>query len=229
MFEQLLGQLAPSHFSPASTTPLPQTGVQSLSLSELQAPVPPPGQQLSLLMHAVTVPLFWHAAWHVPPLTSARSWQPMGGHDIGHDESGSHVSPPSTMPLPHKAGQSTSRLAIDVLHPVGQQPSFIVPLHATGVAVHLALHVIGEPVYVTCMQVTGAHDIGHVDGGSHVSPDDMSTMPSPQPAQSESFIAVQPTGQHWSLPAVEQVFGVCVQTTLQVEALPVCVSVVQLS
>jgi hypothetical protein len=66
-----------------------------------------------------------------------------------------------------------------------------------------------------------------VPGGSHVSPAVGSTTPSPQPAQSESLPAVHPTGQHLSLPALEQVFGAEVQTTLHVAAVPVCVSVVQ--
>jgi hypothetical protein len=51
--------------------------------------------------------------------------------------------------------------------------------------------------------------------------------PSPHPAQSESSPAVQPTGQHLSLPALEHVFGVEPQTTLHIAALPVCVSAVQ--
>ena len=69
--------------------------------------------------------------------------------------------------------------------------------------------------------------MGHVPGGSHVSPADGSTVPSPQPAQSESFCAVQPTGQHLSLAAFEHVFGVEVHTTLQDAAVPVCESLVQ--
>jgi hypothetical protein len=66
------GQL-PSHSSPDSITPLPHTGEQSLSLVELQVPVPPPGQQLSLFEHAVCMPAFWQAAWQVPPFASERS------------------------------------------------------------------------------------------------------------------------------------------------------------
>jgi hypothetical protein len=229
MFGHELGQL-PSHCSPASTTPLPQTGVQSLSLSELQVPEPPPGQQLSPFTHAVTVLPFWHDAAHVPPPTSVRSWQPIGGHDIGHEESGSQVSPDSTTPLPQLAGQSTSRLASDVLQPGGQQPSAVVPLHAFCVVVHLKLQVAGDPEGVTTSQQfgPGAQELGHVEGGSHVSPAVVSMNPSPHPAQSESLPAVHPAGQHWSLPAVEHVFGAWLQTTLHVDALPVCVSVVQL-
>jgi hypothetical protein len=45
---QLTGQL-PSHFSGASVTPLPHTGVQALSLSALQ----PEGQHESPFPHAV--------------------------------------------------------------------------------------------------------------------------------------------------------------------------------
>ncbi len=71
------------------------------------------------------------------------------------------------------------------------------------------------------------HAVGQEDGGSHVSPALVSTIPSPQPAQSESFWAVHPIGQQRSLPAFEQVFAACWQTTLHVAALPVCVSVVQ--
>src|SRR6185436_15088316 len=106
MFEHELGQL-PSQTSPDSTTLLPQKGRQSLSLSELQLPLPPPGQHWSPLVHAEIIPLFWQTAAHVPPLASERSWQPIAGHVIGQDESGSHVSFVSTIPLPHCAGQST--------------------------------------------------------------------------------------------------------------------------
>jgi hypothetical protein len=129
------------------------------------------------------------------------------------------------MLLPQLTGQSASRLVGDVLQPGGQQPSIDAPPQAS-VAEHLALHVDGEPVYVS--QHRHADAVGQLEGGSHVSPALMSTNPSPQPAQSESCPGAHPIGQHWSMPALEQVFGVCVQTTLQVEALPLCVSVVQL-
>jgi hypothetical protein len=126
------------------------------------------------------------------------------------------------MLLPQLAGQSASRLVGEVLHPGGQQLSIDTPLQVI-VAVHLALHVAGDPEYVS-QQL--AHDVGQVEGGSHVSPALMSTRPSPQPAQSESWPGAQPTGQHWSIPALEHVLGVCPQTTLHADALPVCVSVV---
>jgi hypothetical protein len=51
-------------------TLLPQKGRQLLSFCELHVPAPPPGQQLSLLMQAITVPFAWQAAEQVPPFTS---------------------------------------------------------------------------------------------------------------------------------------------------------------
>jgi hypothetical protein len=203
---------------------LPHTAVQLLSLTALQ----PVGQHVSSLTHRVCVPDVWHTARHVPPLASDRSVQACCGHAVGHDASGSHVSPTSTMPLPHVAGQSTSRLEGDVLQPGGQQPSIVVPLHGSCVVEHRALHVAGDPVKVlTSQHWPGVHAVGQVAGGSHVSPAVGSITPSPHPAQSESFCGVQPTGQHRSLPALEHVFGAAVHTTLHVAAEPVCVSVVQ--
>jgi hypothetical protein len=52
-----VGQL-PSQTSPASITPLPQKGEQSLSLVELHVPIPMPGQHESPFVHAVCMPLF---------------------------------------------------------------------------------------------------------------------------------------------------------------------------
>jgi len=214
----------PSQISPDSTTPLPQEGVQLLSFSELH----PGGQQPSLLTQFVWVPVVWHCAAHVPPLISARWVHPIAGHDIGHDASGSHVSPLSTIELPHVAGQSTSRLPGPALHPGGQQPSAVVPLHGRVVVEQRTLQVAADPVRVViCQHCPAGHDVGHDEGGSHVSPAVASTTPSPHPAQSESFCAVHPTGQQRSLPAFEQVFALCAHTKLHVAALPVWVSVVQ--
>jgi hypothetical protein len=121
-----------------------------------------------------------------------------------------------------------SRLAGDVLQLGGQQPSIVVPLHGSCVVEHFALHVAGEPVNVfTSQHCPGVHAVGQVPGGSQVSPAVGSIVPSPHPAQSESFCAVQPMGQHLSLPAFEHVLGACVHTTLQVAAVPVWVSAVQ--
>jgi hypothetical protein len=223
-FGHVVGQLAPSHSSPGSSTPLPHTDMQLLSLTALQVV----GQQASSFTQLVCVPDVWHCAWHVPPFASELSVHPICGQLVGHDASGSHVSPTSTMPLPHMAGQSTSRFEGEALHPGGQQPSLFVPLQGSCVIEHRALQVAGDPVNVLISQHgPGAHAVGQELGGSHVSPAFMSTRPSPQPAQSESFCAVHPMGQHLSLPAVEQVFGACWHRTSQVLALPVCVSVVQ--
>jgi hypothetical protein len=132
------------------------------------------------------------------------------------------------MPLPHVAGQSASRLAGDVLQAGGQQPSLVVPLHGSCVVEQRALQVAADPVNVfTSQHCPGVQAVGQVPGGSQVSPAVGSTTPSPQPAQSVSFCAVQPTGQHLSFPALEHVFGVALHTTLQVVAVPVCVSAVQ--
>jgi hypothetical protein len=219
-----VGQLAPSHSSPGSSTPLPHTAAQLLSFTALH----PLGQQPSSFTQFICVPDVWHCAWHVPPLASDCSVQPICGQVIMHDDTGSHVSPTSTMPLPHIAGQSTSRLEGEVLHPGGQQPSLVVPLHGSCVVEQRALHVAGEPVNVfTSQHWPGVHPVGQLAGGSHVSPDDTSMTPSPHPAQSESFCAVHPIGQHLSLPALEQVFGEFWHRTSHVAALPVCVSVVQ--
>jgi hypothetical protein len=147
-FAHCVGQLAPSQSSPISSTPLPHTGAQLLSFTALH----PLGQQLSLFTHAVCVPEVWHWAWHVPPFASVRSVHTTCGQFIGHDVKGSHVSPTSTMPLPHVPAQSTSRFAGEVLQPGGQQPSLVVPLHGSCVVEQRALHVAGEPVYVFTSQ-----------------------------------------------------------------------------
>jgi hypothetical protein len=55
-----------SQTSPGSTTPLPQTAEQLLSMFALQ----PAGQQLSPSLHAVVTPVIWHAAVQVPALAS---------------------------------------------------------------------------------------------------------------------------------------------------------------
>jgi hypothetical protein len=113
---QLVGQL-PSHFSPVSTTPLPQRGAQSLSLLALQ----PVGQQPSAKAHVVCVPSSTQAAVQAAALPASRFLaQPTHGQEVGQLEGGSQVSPLSTAPLPQRATQSPSLVA---LQPAGQQPS----------------------------------------------------------------------------------------------------------
>jgi hypothetical protein len=53
-----VGQLAPSQSSPGSSTPLPQTAVQLLSFTALQAA----GQHPSSLAHWLCVPEIWQTA-----------------------------------------------------------------------------------------------------------------------------------------------------------------------
>jgi hypothetical protein len=112
--EQEAGQL-PSHVSPFSTTPLPHLGLQSPSLLALQ----PGAQQPSPLAHA-TMAAWLHCTLHlraVPDRVSVvqafESLQFAG-------QLPSHVSPFSTVPLPHVAEQSVSFV---LLQPLGQQPS----------------------------------------------------------------------------------------------------------
>ena len=90
---QLLGG---SQVSPASTTLLPQTGWQSLSLVELQ----PDGQQPSLFAHAVcklrrrTGRCRWRRA------RRDAAWQPTAVHAVG--QFSRTVSPVSTTPFPQR-------------------------------------------------------------------------------------------------------------------------------
>jgi hypothetical protein len=218
----------PSHSSSPSLTPLPQSGWQSLSLVALQRLA---GQQPSSFLHMFSTPAATHWALQVPGMLSVNLSQTIMGQLMGQVESGSHCSPVSTRSLPQTAPQSTSMFAAVWLQPPGQQLSEVRPEQATGVTLQRALHRSGLPVYRRTSgqsldgQLSGS---GQVPGGSQVSPELASTTPSPHAAQSLSVSAVQPIGQHWSLPAVEQVLGVFVHLRLQVAAAPVLVSVVQL-
>src|SRR5262245_43889528 len=81
-----------SQLSPISTTPLPQTGEQLLSLFALH----PVGQQLSLLTQPVIMPpsgALMQRAWHPVPVSTRRT-QPMFGHTVGQAP-----APPSPMPV----------------------------------------------------------------------------------------------------------------------------------
>jgi hypothetical protein len=109
--------------------------------------------------------------------------------------SGSHVSPPSTVPLPQTAPQSASLLAVQ---PEGQQLSAVSEQAVIATDVHFTLHVLAAPVRVTFMHSA----VGHVAGQpapSQVSPSEVSTLPLPQPAQSLSVAGPQPVGQNVSL------------------------------
>jgi len=141
-------------------------------------------------------------------------------HDVGHVPGGSHVSPGSTMPLPHEAGQSLSASA---LHPAGQQPSLF--LHATGEDVHLTLHVAELPLRTSLVQaLPSLHDVGHEPAGSQVSPE--STTPLPQAGPQSTSPGLQPGTQQPS-PPVQAVTVLVVQRAVQVADEPTRVSVVQ--
>ena len=110
---QDLGQLAPSHFSPGSTTPLPHTGSQSLSVLAFA----PLGQQPSLLLARVMGVCMHMRVQSVAEPMGLSSVQLLLSSQSGQLELGSQASPCSMTPLPHIALQSLSLLA---LAPFGQ-------------------------------------------------------------------------------------------------------------
>jgi hypothetical protein len=172
-----VGQLAPSHVSGGSVTPLPQNGEQLLSLRALQLLGLGFGQQLSLFTHPVIVPgpaspppALTHCRWHIVPL-SVRSVHPTFGHDDGQFPS--HSSPDSTTPLPHTGAQSRS---VNELQPeAGQQPSLSMLLHV--VTVPESTHWRWQPV--PCSDRAVQPMFGHVVGQfpSQISPDSMTPLP----------------------------------------------------
>jgi hypothetical protein len=95
-----------------------------------------------------------------------------------------------------------------------------------GVWVQTTLQVALPPVIPSVVHGSpSSQEVGHVDGGSQVSP--LSKMPLPQvEGQSASCFCVHPAGQQPS-PATQVVMGVWVQATSQVALLPVILSLVQ--
>jgi hypothetical protein len=138
----------------------------------LQSPsfavVHPGGQQPSAPPQAV-IGVDTHSTSHVaalPVCTSAVQGLP-SAHDTGHLDGGSHVSPGSIFPLPHLVAQSAS---LAVVHPAGQHPS-APPQAVIGVNTHSTSHVAALPVRASVVHAfPSTHRLGHVDGGSHVSP-----------------------------------------------------------
>jgi hypothetical protein len=174
-----------SQLSPASTTPLPQVGEQSLSLLALQ----PGGQQESPFAQAVFVPAFTHAAVQAVPC-NVRSWQPTGGQLVGQ-LAPSHVSPQagSVTPLPHSQLQS---LSLVVLQAGGQQLSPLVQVEIIAPSTHFASQVEELPCRTRRWQPTAGQLVGQLP--SQVSP--ASTTPFPQwGVQSLSVLALQAAGQ----------------------------------
>ena len=208
-----------SQVSPDSTTPLPQLGLQLLSLLALQ----PEGQQPSPPTHAVMV-VCVQATLQVAalPVIVSVVHGLLSLQLAGQLPGGSQVSPGSMMPLPQTALQLLSLLA---LQPGGQQLS---PLaHATmGVCVQAALQVAALPVITSAVQgLPSLQVVGQVAGGSQVSPG--STTPLPQvELQSLSLLCVHPLGQQLSL-LMQPTTGVWLHTTLQLAGLPTIESGVQ--
>jgi hypothetical protein len=187
---QLEGQ--GSHSSAPSLTPLPHLALQSLSLPELH----PSGQQPSPFRQAVSLRSSTQRALQVPASSRRRSWQPMAGQETGQ---GSQVSLCSLMPLPHRAAQSGSLLALQL---EGQQPSSGWHLVCWASGMHSAAQV-PEFTSLRSWQPSGGHSVGQEVSGSQVSLP--SLVPLPQTTrQSLSVSGVQPIGQQPS-PSVQPV------------------------
>ena len=114
MFGQAVGQLGPaspfSQSSPGSTTPLPHTGMQLLSLLALH----PDAQQPSPLVQVEMVPDATHCRWQPVPW-SAYAVQPMLAHMLG--QLPSQTSPDSMTLLPQNGRQSLSLSELQVPEP----------------------------------------------------------------------------------------------------------------
>lgn len=132
--------LGGSHFSPASTTEFPQTGVQLLSLLALQVE----GQQPSPFAQALITVVLTHLAVQAAAVPcSARSWQPTAGQLVGQlAPSQLSLQAASVTPLPHWQAQS---LSFAVVQPEAQQPSPFVQVLMTASFTHWALQVEALP------------------------------------------------------------------------------------
>ncbi len=211
---QLVGQapapleMAVSHFSGGSTTPLPQLAEQSESFSALQAE----GQQPSPEPHAV-IGAWLHAVEQPEPTRVSSVHATPSSQDVGHVPS--QVSGGSTTPLPQLGEQS---LSFEALQADGQQPSPDVQA-----VMVLWLHDVEHPdptslssVHATpSLQVLGHMPAPETIAMSHVSGD--STTPLPHDAeQSESVVALQADAQQPS-PELHDVIGALLHDTEQPE------------
>jgi hypothetical protein len=208
-----------SQVSPVSTAPFPQLGEQSPSLLALH----PGAQQPSPDWHAL-MGVWPQAAEQLAALPARKSMvQAFPSLQLlGHDDGGSQVSPVSTSLFPQLGEQSPSLLA---LHPGAQHPS---PDWHAVIAVWLqaAEQLLALPARMSMVQAFPSLQLlGHDEGGSQVSP--VSTTSFPQLGeQSLSLLALHPDAQQPS-PDWHTAMGAFWQATLQVAALPVMVSVVQ--
>ena len=170
-----------SHSSPASSSPLPQTVEQSLSVRE----VDPGGQQPSLVPGLGRMAVLRHLRVQAVPVreslvqTSLSSQLARVGHFPGPVRmAGSHSSPASSSPLPQITGQSLSTRAVA---PGGQQPS---PLMAAVMGTWTQAVVHWAPVMVSTVQaLPSLQVVGQAPGlpagilVSQVSPASMTPLP----------------------------------------------------
>jgi hypothetical protein len=84
--------------------------------------------------------------------------------------------------------------SLPAAQPEGQHRSLPAFEHVLSECAQTTSQVEALPVCVSFVQSFWSSHTGHDPGGSHVSP--ASTRPLPHPAQSPSFMAVQPPGQH---------------------------------
>jgi hypothetical protein len=179
----------PSHFSPASTIPSPQRGLQSLSFPLLQVA----GQQPSPFAQTLCTPSSTQVAVQAAaePVRRLRM-QAFQGQVAGQLEGGSQVSAPSIAPLPQRAVQSLSTLA---LQPVGQQPSPFAQAVCATSSTHWAWQVC-PLTRRRRWHPTAGQAVGQVESGSQVSWQAVSIWLLPQvQLQSASFAVVHPVGQ----------------------------------
>jgi hypothetical protein len=211
---QLVGQLAPSHFSlqAASVTPFPHLQVQSLSVARLQLA----GQHSSPPTQAVTLVLFTHSALHAAAVPwSLRSWQPIARQLVGQSAP-SHFSPASVTPFPHLAVQSLSSVALQV---GGQQPSPLRHIVCRRSVTHWARQVPGLATRRSVHPCWG-HEVGQLDRGSQTSPQDVSIISLPQTQLQSVSVEAQPAGQQPSPDTHAVCSPLSAQVALQVAAAP---------
>lgn len=208
------GQL-PSHFSPGSTTELPQTAAQSTSVFAVQLDGQQPSEIVAL---QAVIAVLTHCALQVDadPVTRSlvqafESSQSSGPTGQPAADCGSHFSNGSTAPSPHVAEQSSSWAEVQ---PSGQQPSPLVQAVMAANS-HIASQVAADPETVASVQEPAwpAQKASSGQPPSHDSPG--STVPFPHTDwQSASFELSHPVGQK-SSPPVQSVIATYAQVVSQ--------------
>jgi hypothetical protein len=179
-----------------------------------------PGAQQPSPETAAVIATLLHATLQPEPTRESVVQALLSSHVVGQLLSGSHVSPGSTISLPHTPLQSVSLVA---LQPEAQHPS---PATQAAIVVneHRASHVPAEPSSVSVVQLTPSlHVVGH-EAPSHTSPDSTTSLPHTG-AQSPSFVALAPDGQQRS-PLNATVIGRLLHVTLQLSGEPFNTSLV---